>query len=276
MQVGEPRSNHSDETSISSAAVFGNMFISIIAGHETSANTLTYAMTLLACCSSIQRALQTDLDKLTEGSPLDDYATVFPLLLESYIGATMNETLRLYGVLPFVPKTTEGPQTMSISDRSLVVPASTFCMINTNAVHRNPKFWPETRLSRRNRPPYPVSAFDPSIWLQKNDAERFGNRFLRLVPGSYIPFAEGPRACHGKRFAQSHFCAAMATIFKNYTVELAVGDDVEQETPEGSNFRWDLARRNAEQKLSNGVEFFLSLKMKESVPLKLMKRNKVS
>src|SRR4051812_10670284 len=43
---------------ISDDAVFGNLFIFILTGHETSANTMTFALSLLACRLDFQKALQ--------------------------------------------------------------------------------------------------------------------------------------------------------------------------------------------------------------------------
>ncbi|CZT44691.1 related to cytochrome P450 3A7 [Rhynchosporium secalis] len=42
------------------------------------------------------------------------------------------------------------------------------------------------------------------------------------VPGSFIPFSLGPRACIGRRFAQIEILAALAVIFTKYSVELSV------------------------------------------------------
>lgn len=245
-----------------------------MAGYETSANTLTYAIALLACRPDIQKALQADLDKILGDRPSSHWSfdADFPKILDGYVGAVMNETLRLYTVLPFFPKTTrETPKSFSIKGRDYTVPTDTLILMNTSAAHRNPKYWPAAVPTAGDGAPYPVSSFDPPRWLSKEK----GNSSLSPTPGSYVPFSDGPRACMGKRFAQAQFCAVMAAIFKDYSVELAIDDSQGAGGSLGKGVRrslWDNARREAEQKLSTDVGFLMSLKMKGKIPLRLVKR----
>ena len=240
-----------------------------MAGYETSANTLTYAIALLACRPNLQKALQADLDNILERRPSNRWSfdDDFHKILAGYVGAVMHETLRLYSVLPFYPKTTRRePKTLTIKNRTYTVPANTLILMNTSATHRNPKYWPASVPLAEDGPPYPVSSFDPSRWLEGSNLVS-----LNPVPGSYIPFSDGPRACMGKRFAQAQFCAVMASIFKNYSVELVIDDS--QALADGSKRTlWEKAKRDAEQKLSTGVGFLMSLKMKGTIPLRLVKR----
>lgn len=247
----------------------------IIAGHETSANTLTYAIILLACRPDFQRDLQADLDKIFGSRSQREwsYKRDFTKLLDGYVGAVMNETLRLYTVIPFIPKTTEAiPQTLNLGNKTYLVPENTLCLINTSATHRHPKYWPEANPTATDGPPYPVSSFDPSHWLKPRANKDTENDCFRPEPGSYIPFAEGPRACLGKRFAQVQFCSMIATIFKDYSVELAVNNNGKHETLAERSGLWERARRDAERELSTGVGFLLSLKMTGKVPLRLVRR----
>ncbi|KAL8665783.1 MAG: hypothetical protein Q9202_001905 [Teloschistes flavicans] len=278
VQAGQP-----PHPSISSSAVLGNIFMTITAGHETSANTLTYALVLLACRPAIQQELQSHLDKVVGNQPPEkwSYKDNFAPLLEGYTGAIMSEVLRLYSVLPFIPKKTESvPQSLTLNEKTYIVPPNTLCMMNTSAVHRHPKFWPQCELIADDGPPYPVSSFDPSIWL-RDTKEDIGDQAADTFfprPGSFIPFSEGPRACIGKRFAQAQFVAVIAVIFRNYSVELAVGTDEKEKTkPQGQGSeelraRWEKERRHAEYELSTGVSFLLSLKMSGNVPLRIVPR----
>ena len=245
-----------------------------MAGYETNANTLTYAIALLACRPDLQQALQADLDRILgdRSSSQWSFETDFPKILDGYVGAVMNESLRLYSVLPFFPKTTrETPKLLTINGRNYIVPANTLILMNTSATHRNPKYWPAAVPITGDGPPYPVSSFDPSLWLQKDPSKDTGTVSFSPTPGSYVPFSDGPRACMGKRFAQAQFCAVMAAIFKNYSVELFVNDS--QSTEKGPRQSlWEEAKRKAEHELSTGVGFLMSLKMEGKIPLQLVKR----
>ncbi|KAF2704108.1 cytochrome P450 [Pleomassaria siparia CBS 279.74] len=244
---------HSTHASpIPDAAVFGNLFIFILAGHETSANTMTFALSLLACRPNFQKALQAGIDNIVGGR--DPATWMYPQdytkIMDGHIGALMNETLRLYTVLPFLPKTNEKAQTISVDGVKHVIAPNTLAMINTSATHRHPKHWPLPLNRSYDSPPYPVSSFQPERWLSEH----------RPVPGAFIPFAEGFRSCMGSRFARIEFCAAIATICKNYTVELEDGTG-------------QAALAKAEAQLSSGVGFEMGLKLKEPVALKFVRRS---
>lgn len=79
----------------------------------------------------------------------------------------------------------------------------------------------------------------------------------------------------GKRFAQTQFCAVMAVLFKSYSVELVIDQSQAAGVSIGNEFRqslWEDARRKAERKLSTGLEFRTTLKMKGKIPLRFVKR----
>ncbi|KAL8917291.1 MAG: hypothetical protein Q9172_005917 [Xanthocarpia lactea] len=268
VQAGQPPTADSKSPPISPAAVLGNIFVFVMAGYETSANTLTYAMTLLACHPHLRKDMQADLDRILSDRPSSMWSCEadFPKLLNGYVGAVINETLRLYSVLPFIPKCTkEKPQTFISGGREYIVPPDTLILMDTSAVHRNPKYWPEVTPKGNDGPPFPVSSFDPARWLGKSD----GVSAFNPVVGSYVPFSDGPRSCMGKRFAQAKLCAVLAAIYKEHSIELDVKDG-ERSYEE----RWQEARERAEKELSSGVEFLMSLKMKGKVPLRLVPRSK--
>lgn len=120
VQAGQT-STDSATAEISPAAVLMKIFVFIMAGYETSANTLTYTTALLACRPVFQKALHVDLDKILGERPLNSWSfdIDFPPILNEDVGAIMKETLRLYIVLLFFPKTIrETPRCFSSNGRS--------------------------------------------------------------------------------------------------------------------------------------------------------------
>ena len=273
VQAGDP-SIASKDSIISPAAVLGNIFVFILAGYETSANTLTFILTLLACHPEIQHAFQADLDRIFGSRPPQEwsYKTDFPALLAGYAGAIVNETSRLYTVLPAIGRTTGlNLQTINLDDRTFTIPADTIIFVNTSATHRHPKYWPVSSpprefVSSGEVASSPVSDFRPSRWLSPHDTGSV--KPFRPVPGSFIPFSDGPRSCLGRRFAQIELCVVLARIFSEWNVELAVEGEGEGEEA------WNKARKNAEKELTAGVGFNMALKMTGKVDLKIVRRGK--
>lgn len=245
----------------------------MFAGHETNANTLMFIILLLACNPSIQESLQKDIDRILGSQPASQwsYNKAFPLLMESFVGAVINEGLRLFTVLPYIPKTvTETPQPVVVNGRTHVVPANTLVLINTSAVHRHPQHWPDPPGRLGGNKPHPVAAFNPSRWFQHTAN---GTEFLHPKPGSFIPFSDGPRACLGRRFGLVELCALVTRIFSEYSVELAVEGLGPDASRQEKRTGWERARSRAEDEMSSGVAFAtVALRLVGTVPISFVKR----
>jgi cytochrome P450 len=259
VKAGTPGLNNAD-LSIPEAAILGNIFCFILAGHETSANIFTYAVMLLACRPNYQSSLQAEVDTLIGGRKPHEwsYKEDFSKLMHGRVGALMKETLRLYSALPFIPKVNKNEQALRIGNKTHTLPRDTLIMINTSATHRNPKYWSEIRKTAGDGPPYPLSDFHPERWLQSSESEINHN----LPEGAFVPFSAGYRDCPGQRFAQAEFCAAIARLFSEFSLELACKPGEDHATTLG----------RVEQQMSSGTIFEMGLKLKESVPLKIVRR----
>ena len=249
----------------------------LLAGHETTASTLKFAIYCLACHPKIQQDLQSSLDSLLgDRSPQHwSYETDFPALLEGYAGAVVAETTRLFTILPFIRRCTEEhPRTLVIDGKTQTVPPETQIYINTSATHRNPKYWHQASPEPDDPEPYCVSSFDPGRWIG-NSVQASGLDCYRPPPGAYVPFSEGPRGCMGKRFAQIEMCATLAGIFKEYSVELDTSfERPDGDREEGPREAWNEARTKAKKALSDGIGFTVGLEMKGEIPVRLVARGK--
>lgn len=257
---------------LSKNEVLGNMFIFMFAGHEANANTLVFIILLLACRPGVQKSLQQDISSILGHKPASQWSheTDFPLLMETHVGAVINETLRLFTVLPFIPKVVgEIPQSIAIAERTCVLPAKTLVLINTSATHRNPKYWAEPRGGCRDFGRTGIADFNPSQWLRQ--VEKNTGPFLRPKPGSFIPFSEGGRGCLGRRFALVELCATVSRIFSEYTVELAIEGLPSNASVEEKINGWQNGRRQAEHALSSEVEFHMALRMIGIIPVNFVR-----
>lgn len=245
----------------------GNFWVFILGGYHTTANTLHFLFILLAIHPEIQRDLQKSLDLHFGDRPSNSWTLDgdFPALLDGHIGAVIAETARIFGVLPFIPKSTGStPQTLTLDGNTHTIPPDTLILINTSATHRNPKYWPETVRKPGETAPFPVSNWQPWRWLKEGSTQGL----LKPEPGSYISFSEGARQCIGKRFAQVELCAVLSQVLRRGNIRLSV----EGGSFEEGNSAWDKARDHAVSELSDGVGFGMALELFGKVELEFYPR----
>jgi cytochrome P450 len=250
------------DTPLTDTEVLGNMFVLILAGHETAANSIHFSLVYLALNPKSQRACQKDLDKIFEGRPTSewDYDRDLPGLFGSMVGAVLAEELRLAPPVIGIPKSTwgVGDQQLTVDGKSCTVPGGIYVNVGCSNVHRNPKYWPVSKPALAGGQAWHRTAnldndleeFHPERWLLDageaigsvaangdkksmpaeavaddlniNEAADTSDKFHRPPKGAYIPFSDGYRACLGRRFAQVEVLATLAVILQNYSVELAV------------------------------------------------------
>ncbi|KAJ7160377.1 cytochrome P450 [Mycena filopes] len=142
---------------MSESEVLGNMFIMLFAGHETTANTLHYALLCLALHPEIQDMLLREIDSiyeraLKEGRTELEYEKDFSRARWAF--ATMYETTRVYTPTGMTNKWTISDQPIAFGGRAYVVPAGTRVSVNGCGIHFNPSVWgPDAR------------SWDPARWM---------------------------------------------------------------------------------------------------------------
>lgn len=102
---------------------------------------------------------------------------------------------------------------------------------------------------------------------------------FRPVKGAYMPFAEGPRACPGRRFAEVEVTAVLSLVFKQYSVELDVrtwasDEEMDKMLPQEKKEVYVKAQKRARDLIRGSVTTF-TLKMEgDPVPVRFVKRGK--
>ena len=87
-----------------------------------------------------------------------------------------------------------------------ILPPNTAVTINVQALHTDPITWGPDALEWR-----------PDRWLKRSTTGQ--EEFTQVQPGNYVPWADGPRVCVGRKFSQVEFVAVMATLFWQYRVQ---------------------------------------------------------
>ena len=170
-----------------------------LAGHETSANALTWLFYLLGQHAAVADRLRREVDEVLAGraAKAQDAARL------SYTRQVIDETLRLYPPAWIIGRKSIAADTLP---SGATVPPETDVSLSTFVIHRHPDFW--------DRP----EAFDPERFSKERSAGR--HRF------AYLPFGAGPRICIGNNFALLEMTLAVATIVQHMNVELLSGQTV--------------------------------------------------
>jgi len=163
----------------------------ILAGHQTTAVTLFWALTLLAQAPAEQERVAAEA--ATRSFAEADAAATLNNLPQTR--AVVNETLRLYPAAFAIAREAIAADTAAGID----IPRGAMVMIAPWVLHRHRRRW---------RDP---DAFDPS-------------RFLPDAPPparfSYLPFGSGPRVCVGAQFALAEATLVLGALMQNFRVEL--------------------------------------------------------
>jgi cytochrome P450 len=182
----------------------------MLAGHETTANALSWASLLLSRSPSAVAALQAEVDALP-GTPGFADLPALP-----YTRAVVAESLRLYPPAWVMSRRMLEPVTLG----GYRVPAGAMGALSPWVLHRDPRWWEA-----------PV-AFRPRRWLvggQSGGAGRSGAaaRFDEAAPGqprgAYLPFGAGRRVCVGSDFAWTEAVLVLATLAREWTLRPAPG-----------------------------------------------------
>jgi cytochrome P450 len=168
-----------------------------LAGHETTANALTFTWLLLSRYPQAFRELRAELQRVMGGrSPnIDDLPA---LTLTRRI---LQESMRLYPPAWIIARSVIGRDEIA----GYEIPARSILLISPYVVHRHPGLWEDPE------------GFDP---------QRFASEPAR---GAYLPFGGGPRMCIGNAFATMEAELVLATLAQRLRFDLVPGGNVELE-----------------------------------------------
>jgi cytochrome P450 len=169
-----------------------------LAGHETTANALTWTWYLLSQHPDVERRLHKELRSVLGGrSPAFDD---FPQL--RYTEMVFAESMRLYP--PAWAMSRLAMEDYEVGDYH--IPAGSICMLSPYVMHRSPEYFPDPE------------RFDPERWAleAKDSRPKF----------SYFPFGGGPRLCIGERFAWTEGILLLATLAQKWRMCLEPGHRV--------------------------------------------------
>jgi cytochrome P450 len=179
--------------------IYDNVSTFVLAGHETTANALTWTFYLLSQFADHEATLATEIrDTLkSDGATAEDV----PALV--FTRAVIEESMRLYPPAPVFARDSVNADKVGPNE----IEPKTAIMIAPWVIHRHRKLWDAPDYFRPER-------FTPGL------REKI-NRF------AYLPFGGGPRICIGMAFAMQEAIIILSTIAQRYRLELMPGQKVE-------------------------------------------------
>jgi cytochrome P450 len=173
-----------NEAQLTDQQVFDQVLTLLLAGHETTANALTWTWYLLSQQPEAEARLRAEWRSVLNGR--EPVFADLPSL--EYTERVLLESMRLY------------PPAWGIGRQALkecrlfnyLVPKGGICTLSPYVMHRTPRYWPDPE------------RFDPDRFLPEARAAR--SKF------TYFPFGGGPRVCIGERFAMLEATLILATV----------------------------------------------------------------
>ena len=191
----------SDEEAMSDQQVRDETMTLFLAGHETTANALTWAWTLLARHPEVEGRLQQEIERVLGDRP----PTVEDLESLTYTDWVVQEALRLYPPAWIIGRQAVEPVDLD----GYHLAEGTIVFISQWALHRDGRFFDQP------------TEFRP---------ERFAPDRAESIPRyAFIPFGGGPRICIGNNFAMMEAQLVLAAMVQKVTLELPPDQDL---TPE--------------------------------------------
>lgn len=174
---------YDDGSAMSDEQIRDEMVTLLLAGHETTAITLSWLFFELGRRPRVVERLRAEL--ATQGQA-DDAEELSRL---PYLDAVCNEAQRLYPVISWVPRTLAVP----LSFRGYHLPAGLAVAVSVSLIHSRPDLYPQP------------DEFIPERFLER-----------KFSPFEFMPFGGGNRRCIGAAFATYEMKIILADILRRY------------------------------------------------------------
>ncbi len=183
---------------LSDIEVSANIVTFIGAGHETTANALSWSLYLLSQAPDVRERIEREVDAVLGERAIapDDLSRLV------FTRAVIDEAIRLYPPVPFMSRAAIAEDRIG----NLKIPKASLVAIAPWVLHRHRRLWEAPE------------AFDPDRFMpdRRGAIDRF----------AYLPFGAGPRVCIGASFALQEAVVVLASVVRAARLELADGHEV--------------------------------------------------
>ena len=182
---------------MNTAELRDNLLTFIVAGHETTALTLSWALYLMGFDQAVQQKARAEAQTVLQGRA----ATGADVENLPYIRQIIDETLRLYPPAGVISRTAQRNDTLCGRE---VRPGDTV-MVPIYALGRHQQLWDQP------------DVFDPDRFKDRKAIDRY----------AYLPFGDGPRICIGASFAQQEAVIILTTLLSRFRFTPVAGKSPE-------------------------------------------------
>jgi cytochrome P450 len=173
----------------------------MLAGHETTANALSWMWYLLALNTDARDRMLAEVDDVL----VDRRPTVEDVAHLPWTTACFQEAMRFYPPAWVIPR-------VAVADDEIDghrIPKGSTVIVPIHAIHHDPRFWPDPEV------------FDPSRFMPGSGKDRHRS--------AYLPFGGGRRICIGTSFALMETTLVTAMMSRDFVYDLVPGHPVEPE-----------------------------------------------
>lgn len=178
---------HDDGSPMSHNALISQLRTLLFAGYETTASTIAWAVYFSLSSEEVYGKIRAEVDNIEKPITAAEIARM------RFLGAVFDESLRLRPVTVDTFRILRKPWRFGDWD----LPPGTAISAASSLAHYREDLWPEPNV------------FRPERFLQQ-----------RPNPNIYLPFGGGMRRCIGASFARVEACVILATIFRDFDMEL--------------------------------------------------------
>lgn len=194
------------EFRFSDREITGNVLTMLVAGEDTTANTLAWMLYFMSEFPQIQRSMQHEADAvLGDALLLTEYTKSEQLKI---IEAVAFEAMRLKSVAPLMFQ--EANRDSQLGPIRLVKGSIVFLLMRHCGLQ-------ETWFTKPNE-------FNPERWLRQDETAAAPHD-----PAAFLPFGAGPRFCPGRNLAMLEIKSAMAMLCRNFTFAKPPGNPTVEE-----------------------------------------------
>lgn len=174
----------------SAAEMVDQVAIFFLAGHETSASALSWALYCCAAAPDWQTRIAEEAEALSDPKDVKRLTTSRDVF---------RETLRLYPPVPMMVRETTKPE----SFRKRAIPKAAQLVLSPWHLHRHTKLWTDP------------DTFDPARWQSEQTRQS--------ARDAYLPFSAGPRVCPGAGFAMAEGPLLLSMLLRAIAITPVTG-----------------------------------------------------